>query len=581
MRNGHISYSNGQWVIACPGHIRTRLRRLFPQVDQRAGELITLSNNNENCRELLWFLDRYPMTVDRLDLLQKSADAYIERQALIFDLLENRRPPERFELAEPARDYQAEGATLLEIRRSLLIADDVGLGKTVTAICPMVNPVNLPALVVTFTHLPRQWELSINRFAPHLKTHIVKTGKPYDLSAQKRKRGSKDQQSLFDEPRLPDVIIMSYSKLHGWAETLSGLIRYIVFDEIQDLRRHESLKYAAAKHIAGKALLRAGLSATPIYGYGFELYNVISVLDEDVLGTRAEFANEWCNNDKLINDPVACGEYLRSEGIMIRRTRADVGRELPPLSKIPQMIEADVSALDRIKGSAIELAKTILAHNQRFQGEKFQASERFSNLMRQATGVAKAPYVAEFVRMLLDSGDKNEKLVLFGWHREVYGIWLEALAEYKPMLYTGSESPTQKELAAKAFCEGDSRILIMSLRAGTGLDGLQHVCKTIVYGELDYSPGVHEQNDGRVGRDGQLHPVMSYYLMASYGSDPVLADILGVKNGQIQGIRDPGGALIEKLEVTPGMTKRIAEAYLAQMGVKVDPLPAHDAEEVA
>jgi hypothetical protein len=37
--------------------------------------------------------------------------------------------------------------------------------------------------------------------------------------------------------------------------------------------------------------------------------------------------------------------------------------------------------------------------------------------MRQATGIAKAPYVAEFVKLLLES---EQKVVLFGWHRDVY-----------------------------------------------------------------------------------------------------------------------------------------------------------------
>ena len=36
----------------------------------------------------------------------------------------------------------------------LLLADDLGLGKTVTAICPMAAPGNLPAVVVYPAGLP-------------------------------------------------------------------------------------------------------------------------------------------------------------------------------------------------------------------------------------------------------------------------------------------------------------------------------------------------------------------------------------------------------------------------------------------
>ena len=249
---------------------------------------------------------------------------------------------------------------------------------------------------------------------------------------------------------------------------------------------------------------------------------------------------------------------------MLRRTRADVGRELPPVTKIPQYVECDQAALDKIKGSAVELAKTILASQQNYRGEKFRASEEFNVLMRQATGISKAPYVAEFVRLLLESG---EKVVLYGWHREVYGIWLEQLAAFKPRLYTGTESPKEKEAAKLAFTEGDCRLLIISLRSGAGLDGLQHHCRTVVFGELDWSPGVHEQCIGRVDRDEQTEAVMAYFLIAEEGSDPIMADVLGLKRNQIEAVRDPNAELIEKLEVETGNVKRLAESYLNKLGV--------------
>ncbi len=71
-------------------------------------------------------------------------------------------------------------------------------------------------------------------------------------------------------------------------------------------------------------------------------------------------------------------------------------------------------------------------------------------MMRQATGIAKAPYVAEFVRMLVESG---ESVMLYGWHRDVYNIWLERLAEFNPVMYTGTEGPAAKERSKQAFLE--------------------------------------------------------------------------------------------------------------------------------
>ena len=152
-----------------------------------------------------------------------------------------------------------------------------------------------------------------------------------------------------------------------------------------------------------------------------------------------------------------------------------------------QWIDADESALNTVSDSCAELARLILSDIPEAQrGSKMQASEEFSNRLRQATGIAKAPYVAEFVRLLLESG---EKVVLYGWHRAVYWIWMDKLSEFKPALYTGSESVPQKEEAKRRFLSDETNLIIISLRSGAGLDGLQHACRIVVFGELDWSPG--------------------------------------------------------------------------------------------
>jgi hypothetical protein len=189
------------------------------------------------------------------------------------------------------------------------------------------------------------------------------------------------------------------------------------------------------------------------------------------------------------------------------------------------------------------------------------AAEQLSNKLRQATGIAKAPYVAEFVRLLIESG---EKVVLYGWHREVYSLWQTVLRDFKPALYTGSESPRQKEESKRRFVAGETPLLMMSLRAGAGVDGLQKVCRTVVFGELDWSPGVHEQCTGRIYRDGQPDAVTAYYLLAEDGSDPIVSEVLGVKRQQIEGIRKLSDEqLIETLQNDGSHIRRLAQAVLA------------------
>jgi len=564
MKFGEVQFDGRYWQVACEPQVRTRLKRVFPRVPQRAGAVIELLASAENSRELLWFLNRYPMHLPQevASELDKRAAEHVQMETSLADLVAGRRPIPAFELAKPARQYQRYAAAQVEIRGGLLLADDLGLGKTVTGICPMAIPGNLPAVVVYPAALPNHWPEKLAEFAPNLRVHHIRKGQPYPLIKQPRQRIT----DLWDT--LPDVILVSYHKLRGWADVLGEIVQYTVFEECQQLRNPNSDIYSACKHLAAQSRLRQGLTATPIYNYGGEFYHVVNVLLPDALGGYDEFLREWCvgsmGDKPKLQDAELFGSYLRREGIMLRRTRKEVGRELPELSKIPHEIESDSSVLESITGDAIALAKTIMASNERYRGEKMQAAGELDVLVRHATGVAKAPYVAEFVKLLVESG---QQVLLFGWHRDVYQIWAEKLAEYNPCMYTGSESPTQKQAAKDAFVRGDSRVMLISLRAGAGIDGLQHCCSTVVFGELDWSPGVHEQCIGRVHRDGQPEPVQAYFLISDEGSDPIVSDVLGVKREQIEGVRNPDDDMIQRLDVGGNKLRDLAQKFLKDNNV--------------
>ena len=553
------------WVINAVPHVSLRLKRVFGKLGKHKIGHHVISDTPENAQDLAWFIQRYPMEVTGRERLDKQAQRHQDGLSIVEQIMAGVYvPAEAKELALPPRQYQAIAAAMARARGGLLLADDVGLGKTCSAICVLADPSVLPAVVVTLAHLPRQWRAEIERFAPWLRTHIIKTGSVYDLTTEGRKRQPKSL-NLF--AALPDVVLINYHKLAGWAETLVKLgYKTVIYDECQELRNNDSAKYSAAKLISDAASLRLGLSATPIYNYGNEFHSVIECLSPGELGTREEFCTEWCagSGEKAkIVTPKAFGSYLRDSGIMLRRTRSDVGRELPGVQKIPYMIDSDRAALDRVKGTCAELAKLILAETEAVRGSKMRAAEELSNTVRQATGISKAPFVADFVRLLLETG---EKVVLYAWHRSVYDILISALQEFKPALYTGSESSNQKDESKRRFMAGETNLFIISLRSGAGLDGLQTVCRTVVFAELDWSPGCHEQNIGRVYRDGQDQMVAAYFLYAEEGSDPIMLQVLGIKGEQIEGVRrEPGeDDVVEKLQNDGSHIRKLAELYLSK-----------------
>lgn len=559
---GEVSLDErNRWVIQCEPHVRARLKRVFASAPQSAADRILISNTPEHARDLEWFLERFPMRVVDRKALAAQARAHRKSEEAVDALLSARVAPTKVALAKPPREYQEQAAALLEIKKGYLLADDVGVGKTVSGICCLPGGKSLPAVVVVPAHLPRHWKEKLAEFVPDLRVHVIRTSQPYEL-VRKGRSGPRD---LWTD-RIPDVLIVSYHKLRGWAERLAQITQLVIFEECQQLRNPNSDIYRACQYLANASQRRLGLSATPIYGYGSEFFWVLDVLAPGALGTREEFVREWCSGftgQEMIKDTARFSAYLHREGLMLRRTRKDVGRELPPIQKLIHTVDTDVDVLSKMEGGALELARVIVSRNEAFRGQKMQAAGEFDVLLRQATGVAKAPYVADFVRMLLESG---EPVLLFGWHRAVYDIWRERLADFKPVLYTGSESPAMKAETERLFKSGERKLMVMSLRSGAGVDGLQHICRTAVVGELDWSPGVLEQCLGRLDRDGQTDSVAAYFLLSEHGADPVMVDVLGIKREQIEGVRNPHAAILERLEPAEAHVRKLAAAYLARHG---------------
>jgi SNF2 family DNA or RNA helicase len=344
-----------------------------------------------------------------------------------------------------------------------------------------------------------------------------------------------------------------------------------VFDECQELRSGRGTsKGNAAAAFRARTDLAVFLSGTPIYNYGSEIFQIMDIVEPGALGTWAEFTTEWCTigpgGKWIVENPQALGAYLRERHLMLRRTNDDVGNEFKPVNVVTHEIPHDAEVLAEDADLMRQLAQQVTSGT---FVEKGQAAREFDNLLRHATGLSKAPHVAAFVKLLLDAG---LPVVLFGWHRAVYDLWMEKLAAYNPVLFTGSETPRQKEKAKKLFTDGHTNLFIMSLRSGAGLDGLQHRAHTVVFGELDWSPQVHHQCTGRLHRPGQKNQVDAFYLVSDGGSDPTVVRILGLKASQSRGILDPlAGASEQHTDTT--RIRALAEAYLSGAMTAAKPMP--------
>ena len=522
---GTLSYNRRSkcWTVKADPSVTEMCKRLFPgSAGSKRGEA-RFTAHRRMVGDLMWLMLRYPLEVNPRDraLWDKSvqdAREHAIRKAIASRLPERMTPPEGTFTGE-LRPFQQEGLAFLMQHDRCLLADEMGLGKTVQALSYLASTDSFPALVIPPPHLTRNWTEEAGRFlrirGEKPRIHVIKGLKPYELPEA-------------------DVYIMHYLLLRGWKEVLPTLgFKAVIFDEVQELRHTGTEKYSAASLLSESCERVIGLSGTPIYNTGGEIWNVINILDFHFLGDWESFSREWCYGygNAIVVKPQLLGDYLRQEGLMLRRTKQEVLKELPPKRRAVQELDWNDKLYAQLMAPVLPEVVRWKTDGTLTPSARAMLEESISQHVRQATGIAKAPYVCQFVRALLDSG---EKVLLFAHHHAVMDIYKQELKHYRPGFITGRETISAKADAVERFMSGKTDVLCISLRAASGLNLQRATC--VVFGELDWSPAVHSQAEDRAHRMGQEDSLLCYYLVAPQGSDAAMQEALGLKVSQFVGL---------------------------------------------
>ena len=519
---GTLSYNKRRncWVVKGDPGVTELCKRLFPGTDtSRRGEA-RFTAHRRIIGDLNWLMLRYPLTVRQGDMARWE-EALAQAREYVVRREKARRMPQRVTPSPTTflgrlTPFQEEGlAFLLRADRGLL-ADEMGLGKTVQALAMLSETGAYPALVVAPPHLMHNWQNEIARFVTRpdgspLRVHVIHGLKPYPLPET-------------------DVYLMHYLLLRGWKEALpEAAIPTVIFDEVQELRHSGTEKYSAASLLAEAARKVVGLSGTPIYNRGAEIWNVVNILDYHFLGDYESFTREWCYGygNQIVAKPELLGQKLRDEGMMLRRTKQEVLKELPPKRRLVMEIDSDDGVYKKLMQPVWEALHQLKSSPEASPSQRALWEMAVETGERQATGIAKAPYAAQFVRALLEAG---ERVLLFAHHHEVMDIYRRELKAFSPGFITGRETPAMKERSVERFMTGKTDLCCISLRAAAGLNLQRASC--VVFGELDWSPAVHSQAEDRAHRMGQTDSILCYYLVSREGSDQDMQDALGLKVSQ-------------------------------------------------
>ena len=443
-------------------------------------------------------------------------------------------------------NFQKEGLDfLLKSSGNALLADEMGLGKTVQTLSYVsTEKQTFPVLIVAPLVTLNNWEREIEKFLKKKSRNgrilesespsvtLIRTGKSKELPVS-------------------DIYVINYELLLKRSDDIEKVgIRTIVCDEVHNLRSKTTQKYKAVKKLAASSTVhyRIGLSGTPIYNRGSEIWPIIDILKPGLLGSFKEFCEYFCYvNEKgkaivLENKRDTLRNQL-TKHVMLRRKKSDVLKELKDKVRYSSPVHADE------KFYKAELSKIWkkLEEEQKYAESAFDKSASYHRAIeseRQAAGLAKLKHVTGFVTDIMDI---EESVVVFCHHKAIHNLLHQSLADYNPASIIGGQTDVVRQREIDRFQKGQTKLMIAGLRAGNVGINLTNA-KYVIFAELDWSPAIHRQAEDRLHRIGQKNTVFAYYLVGKGTLDEHVAEILTDKEFEIDSILDKQGESFENKE---------------------------------
>jgi len=475
--------------------------------------------------------------------------------------------------------YQVETVrkVLKQYRGRVLLADEVGLGKTVEAGMVLkeyvLRGMAERILILVPASLVGQWR---DEMAAKFGIDCATSHDPLLRS---------DPERFWAQPRVIASIAAARRKEH--AGLLAGLgYDVVVVDEAHHLRDQASASYRLVNSLQKRFLLL--LSATPVQNSLIELYNLLTLLQPGIFKTPKEFRAAYMVPGKP-REP-ANRERLRDlmRGVMVRNTRALAALRMPrrhasTLRAVPDTAEAacyaELTALVRGMAAGGGVSGNQAPHRLSLQhlltaagsspaasaaaiarfAERHPKDARWTALLTRTRAIAAGAKEAALMRLLAQN--PAEKKLVFVHHRDSL-THLAGRLRREGMAFatfSGDMSGPAKDAAVEAF--RDHVPLLLCTESGGEGRNLQF-CNTLVNFDIPWNPMAIEQRIGRIDRIGQVREVFIFNLVSAGTIEDAVLRILDEKINMFELVVGEVGAILGEVDEEGEFSTLVLDAWL-------------------
>ncbi len=418
------------------------------------------------------------------------------------------------------RDYQLAGFHWMQFlaRHGLhgILADDMGLGKTLQTLAHILTEKQsghsrgLPTLVIAPTSVVPNWRAEANKFTPDLRVLIL---------------NGPDRKKYYRSIPHADLVLTSFALLQRDIEKLAAVpFHLVVLDEAQYIKNPRSKMAQAACKLDARH--RLCLSGTPIENHLGELWSLMHFLVPGFLGTEDTFNTRFRNPIEKDGDTERNAVLkARVAPLILRRTKDQVAKELPPKTELVHLIELNTGQKDlyeTVRATMDKRVREAIAARGIEQSQivfldallKLRQICCHPQLLpedyeRSVTDSAKLDFLTELLAVLIEEG---RRILLFSQFTTMLALIEAHLVKEKiPYLKLTGASKDRGKLVDD-FQNGKAPVFLISLKAGgTGLN--LTAADTVIHYDPWWNPAAEAQATDRAYRIGQDKPVFVHKLL--------------------------------------------------------------------
>ena len=409
--------------------------------------------------------------------------------------------------------HQEEGIKFLLSRNGSILADDMGLGKSIQSIIAALESGAKKILVVCPSSTKINWEREINVFC-------------HETAIVDGKKWKEAKFTIINFDILKNFHTLK-TKKNPDAELNRDLANakfdLVIIDEAHYLKNNDSIRgktmvELVTKHNINKVWL---LTGTPVANRPMDFFNLLKIIKSPIAENWKHYAVRYCGGKQFfrtlkngtkkqiwLTDGASNLEELASKtkNIILRRLKTEV-LDMPDKVVTPMYQELDKKGWKEYSELWDEYVTKRILEDKKTNEDQKSLVELI--LLRKFIAAQAIPYTIEMVENAMEMGRKVIIFTSFTEELEILQNHFGKLA----VKHNGPMTNLQKQKSVDAFQQNSKvKVFIGNIKsAGVGITLTEGT--VVIFNSFDWVPGSNEQAEDRAFRIGQNNDVNIYYQL--------------------------------------------------------------------